>query len=191
MREITGAPIGTLDPVRDADFALIAPEPQDQQIWVDTALKLNPGLAAARAGSEAARQQIQIARAGHYPTVDGVASYSYLDNNLSGIRILERNDASVGLQLNMPLYQGGFVNSKTREARARFDEARENLDASQRALERQTRDAYRGVVTGISEMRAAIRRASPGPPRWTPRKPVTKSAPAPSSMCWTRNATCR
>ena len=155
LREITGTPIGTLDPVRDADFALIAPEPQDQQTWVDTALKLNPGLAAARAGSEAARQQIQIARAGHYPTVDGIVSYSYLDNKTDiAVGQLERNDGSVGLQLNVPLYQGGYVNSKTREARARFDEARENLDASQRALERQTRDAYRGVISGMSEVLA-------------------------------------
>lgn len=154
LREITGQPVDKLDPVRDAEFALIAPEPQDQQTWVDTALKQNPGLAAARAGSEAARQQIQIARAGHYPTVDAVASYSYLDSNLSGIRTLERNDGSVGVQLNVPLYQGGYVNSKTREARARFDEAREQLDATQRELERQTRDAYRGVISGMSEVRA-------------------------------------
>ncbi len=155
LREITGTATASFDPVHDDEFALIAPEPQDQQTWVDTALKQNPGLAAARAGSEAARQQIQIARAGHYPTVDAVASHSYLDNNLSGIRTLERNDSSIGLQLNVPLYQGGYVNSKTREARARFDEARERLDASQRALERQTRDAYRGVISGISEVRAA------------------------------------
>jgi outer membrane protein len=155
LREITGQPTDTIDPVRDDEFALIAPEPPDQQTWVDTALKQNPGLAAARASSEAARQQIQIARAGHYPTVDATASYSYLDSNLSGIRLLERNDSSVGVQLNMPLYQGGFVNSKTREARARFDEARERLDASQRALERETRDAHRGVISGISEVRAA------------------------------------
>jgi len=155
LREITGQPTDAIDPVRDDEFALIAPEPPDQQTWVDTALKQNPGLAAARASAEAARQQIQIARAGHYPTVDATASYSYLDNNLSGIRVLERNDSSVGVQLNVPLYQGGFVNSKTREARARFDEARERLDASQRALERETRDAHRGVISGISEVRAA------------------------------------
>ncbi|MBI5460829.1 MAG: TolC family outer membrane protein [Gammaproteobacteria bacterium] len=155
MREITGQPADQLDVVRDSDFKLVSPEPQDQQTWVDTALKQNPGLAAARAGSEAARQQIQIARAGHYPTVDANASYSYLDSNLSGIRTLERNDGAVGVQLNVPLYQGGYVNSKAREARYRFDEARERLDASQRATERQTRDAYRGVISGMSEVRAA------------------------------------
>lgn len=155
LREITGQPTDQIDPVRDAEFKLVSPEPQDQQTWVDTALKQNPALAAARAGSEAARQQIQIARAGHYPTVDAIASYSYLDSQLSGLFVQERNDGAVGVQLNVPLYQGGYVNSKTREARARFDEAREQLDASQRALERQTRDAYRGVISGISEVRAA------------------------------------
>lgn len=155
LREIIGEQRENLDPVRDTDFRLVTPEPQQQQIWVDTALQQNPSLAAARAGSEAARQQIQIARSGHYPTVDANASYTYLDSNFGGIRELERNDGTIGLQLAVPLYQGGAVNSRTREARFRFDEARERLDVTQRAIERQTRDAYRGVVTGISEVRAA------------------------------------
>lgn len=155
LREIIGEQRENLDPVRDTDFRLVTPEPQQQQSWVDTALQQNPNLAAARAGSEAARQQIQIARSGHYPTVDANASYSYLDSNFGGIRELERNDGTIGLQLAVPLYQGGAVNSRTREARFRFDEARERLDVTQRAIERQTRDAYRGVVTGISEVRAA------------------------------------
>lgn len=155
LREIIGEQRENLDPVRDTDFRLVTPEPQAQQSWVDTALQQNPGLAAARAGSEAARQQIQIARSGHYPTLDANASYSYLDSNFGGFRELERNDGTIGLQLAVPLYQGGAVNSRTREARFRFDEARERLDVTQRAIERQTRDAYRGVVTGISEVRAA------------------------------------
>ncbi|MBZ0071597.1 MAG: TolC family outer membrane protein [Gammaproteobacteria bacterium] len=155
LREIIGEPRENLDPVRDTDFRLVAPEPQAQQNWVDTALQQNPSLAAARAGSEAARQQIEIARSGHYPTLDANASYTYQESNFGGVFPLERNDGSIGLQLAVPLYQGGAVNSRTREARFRFDEAREQLDVTQRAIERQTRDAYRGVVTGISEVRAA------------------------------------
>ena len=155
LREIIGEQRDNLDPLRDSDFKLVAPEPPDQQSWVDTALQQNPNLAAARAGSEAARQQIEIARAGHYPTLDATASYSYNDSNFGGFRVLERNDGAVGLQLDVPLYQGGYVNSKTREARSRFDEAREQLDVTQRGIERLTRDSYRGVVTGISEIRAA------------------------------------
>lgn len=155
LREIIGEQRENLNAVLDDEFNLISPEPQDQQRWVDTALQQNPSLAAARAGSEAARQQIRIARAGHYPTLDANASYSYLDSNFGGIASVERNDGAVGLQLNVPLYQGGFVNSKTREARSRFDAAREQLDATQRSIERQTRDAYRGVISGISEIRAA------------------------------------
>lgn len=155
LREIIGEPRENLDPVQDQGFAPVAPEPQNQQPWVDTALQQNPSLAAARAASEAARQQIGIARAGHYPSVDAVASYSYNDSNFGGFRKLERNDGAVGLQLAVPLYQGGYVSSLTREARARFDQAREQLDFTQRSIERQTRDAYLGVVSGISEVRAA------------------------------------
>jgi outer membrane protein len=157
LREIIGERNENLAPVLDEDFKPVAPEPQDLDAWVETALKQNPSLAAARAGSEAARQQIEIARAGHLPTVDGFASYGYTDSNFGGIAQVERNDGVVGLQLRVPLYQGGLVNSQTRAARYRFDEARERLDVSQRSIERGTRDAYRGVVLGISEVRAAER----------------------------------
>lgn len=155
LREIIGEQSENLAPVRDTEFNLVAPEPQDLQSWVTLALQQNPALAAARAGSEAAREQIKIERAGHYPTLDAIASYGYQDSNFGGIATVEREDGVIGLQLNVPLYQGGYVNSKTREARYRFDAARERLDVSQRSIERQTRDAYRGVVTGISEVRAA------------------------------------
>ena len=155
LREIIGEPRENLDPLQDEGFTPVVPEPQSQQPWVDTALQQNPSLAAARAASEAARQQIGIARAGHYPSVDAVASYSYNDSNFGGFRETERNDGAIGLQLAVPLYQGGYVNSLTREARARFDQAREQLDFTQRNIERQTRDAYLGVVSGISEVRAA------------------------------------
>lgn len=155
LREIIGEQNENLAPVRDQEFKLVSPQPQDLQSWVNKALDQNPTLAAARSGAEAARQQIQIARAGHYPTLDATASYGYQDSNFGGIAPVQRNTGSIGLSLNLPLYQGGYVNSKTREARYRFDEARENLDVSQRSIERQTRDAYRGVVTGISEVRAA------------------------------------
>lgn len=154
LREITGELNQNLAVLRDSDFKLITPDPQDQQAWVDTALQQNATLVAARAGSEAARQEIQRARAGHYPTLDATASYAYQDSNFGGIAAIERNDGSVGLELSLPLYQGGLVNSRTREARYLFDEARERLDVTQRSIERQTRDAYRGVITGISEVRA-------------------------------------
>ncbi|MFA7386925.1 MAG: TolC family outer membrane protein [Thiohalobacteraceae bacterium] len=157
LREIIGERNENLAPVLDKDFRPVPPEPQDLQAWVDTALKQNPTLAAARAGSEAARQQIEIARAGHLPTVDAVASYGFTDSNFGGIAQVERNDGAIGLQLNVPIYQGGLVNSQTRAARFRFDEARERLDVSQRSIERGTRDSYRGVVLGISEVRAAER----------------------------------
>lgn len=155
LREIIGAPSQTLQAVRDSEFQLVSPEPADQSTWVTQALEQNPSLAAARAAAEIARQEVKRARTGHYPTLDATASYGYTDSNFGGIAAIERNDASIGLELSIPIYQGGLVTSRTREARHLFDEARERLEVTQRSVERQTRDAYRGIVTGISEVRAA------------------------------------
>ena len=44
---------------------------------------------------------------------------TYLDNTFGGIQPLERNDAAIGLELNIPIYQGGLVSSQTRQARYR------------------------------------------------------------------------
>ena len=67
---------------------------------------------------------------------------------------MERYDNEIGVQLNIPVYQGGAVVSRTREARNRFQEATEQLQQEIRAAELETRNAYRGVMTDIAQVQA-------------------------------------
>ena len=153
LRELTGE-LPVAPEVLKAEIPLLAPEPVDQHTWVSAAVEQNPLMLAARAATAVAKQEIQVQNSGHYPTVDMVADYSYRDTEFGGFTPLERNDSAIGVQLNLPLYQGGLVSSQTRQSRYQYNEAREEQVKQLRATERQTRDNYRGVISGISKVEA-------------------------------------
>jgi outer membrane protein len=156
LRELTGTPPGTPE-ILQPEIPLIAPEPADQEKWVTAAVEQNPLVLAAREATETAKQEIQVQRSGHYPSLDATADYSYRDNRFGGFTDLERNDSSIGLEFNLPLYQGGLVSSQTEQSRYEYNRAIENQVKQRRATERQTRDNYRGVISGISKVKALQR----------------------------------
>ena len=98
------------------------------------------------------------ARAGHYPTLDltAGANETDIDGGFFGAR--DTRDLSIGVELNLPIFSGGLVRSKTREAKAGFDEAQELLTQQRRDTAEQARDAYLNVISGISQVKA-LRRA--------------------------------
>jgi len=153
LQELTGHPEPTLNKLKET-IPLNYPDPASIQAWVDTALQQNPELLAAVATAESAQRDIKVQRAGHFPTLDLTADYTRLDNNFGGVIPIERDDSSVGLELRIPLYQGGAVNSRTRESRQKLLSALGKQEQQRRAIKRQTRDNYRGVITGISRVRA-------------------------------------
>jgi outer membrane protein len=153
LRELTGE-LPHAPEVLKAEIPLLAPEPVDQDTWVAAAIEQNPLVLAARAATAVAKQEIQVQNSGHYPSVDMVADYSYRDTQFGGFTPLERNDSAIGLQLSLPLYQGGLVSSQTRQSRYQYNEAREEQEKQRRATERQTRDNYRGIISGISKVEA-------------------------------------
>lgn len=133
---------------------LTLPEPDDMDKWVATAEQQNPQIEVQRAAWEIAGREVERNRGGHYPTLDLVASYS--DNNTSGgtYGAVESTNKAIGLQLNLPLYQGGAVSSRVREAVANREKARQDLDNARRQADLQTRQAFLGVTSGAAQVRA-------------------------------------
>jgi outer membrane protein len=132
-----------------------APQPADMEQWVDQAQMNNLQLAIAQAATEIADKEVARNRGGHYPTVDLVANYS--QNNANGGSFglgSETTNKSVGVQLNMPLFQGGVVNSRWREAEANRERARQELENARRNVAQQVRLSYLGVVSGIAQVQA-------------------------------------
>jgi outer membrane protein len=136
-------------------FKLEAPQPADMEKWVNDAQSGSLQLAIAQANAEIAEKEVARNRGGHYPTVDLVANYSSSQSSGGGFGVGSDNtNKSVGIQLNMPLFQGGLVNSKLREAEANHERAKQALEDTRRSIALQTRQAYLGVVSGIAQVKA-------------------------------------
>jgi len=131
---------------------LAPPQPDDINVWAETALANNYAIIAAKEATEAARKEIKIERSGYLPTVDAQAGY---DIARDGAEFYSDSDTGyVGLSLNVPLYQGGAVASRTRQAGHNFRAAQDRLDQQRRDVINQVKDAFRGVISSISDVRA-------------------------------------
>lgn len=139
------------------DLQLSDPVPDSSADWIERAKQHNLSILSAQANTETAQQEIKRQRSGHLPTLDLNASVGYSDQNFAGITPVERQNSEIGLELNIPIYEGGAVSSRTREARSRFQEATELLSQAVRAAELETRDAFRGVKTDIAQVNALAR----------------------------------
>jgi outer membrane protein len=155
MRRITGEPPGTLDELR-ADFPLLLPEPDDVEVWIKYAQQESAQLKALRANMKAAKQEVERAKGGHYPTVDLVAQYSNTDSTGSVYTSAASETVikSAGVRMELPLYQGGVVNSRVREAHGLLEKARGELEDAERDVISQATQHYNGSVNSIEQVRA-------------------------------------
>jgi outer membrane protein len=113
----------------------------------------------ADAAAQLADKEVSRTLGGHLPTIDLVANYTFNSAqggvyNGTGYGPADTTSKVVGVQLNMPLFQGGATQSKYREAEAGRDKAKQDLENSRRTVAVQTRQAYLGVVSGISQVKA-------------------------------------
>lgn len=152
LEQITARPVGGLAPTR-ADVPLLAPE-GGMDAWVEKAVAGSSTVQAQRAALEVANQQVEFARGGHYPTLDAVASYSDTTAGNGPFGGFDQTSKTIGLQLNIPIFQGGGTQSRVREALANQEKARQDLEASIRGVTQQTRQAYLGVTSGIAQVKA-------------------------------------
>lgn len=153
LREITGAYYDNLAQLGQ-QMPLVSPQPKKMEAWTKTAEDQNLQLKASEYATQVAKEGVDLQRSGHYPTLDLTASYGYYKGSFSGFAQADRYNGSIGLQLNVPIYQGGGVNSRIRQAMQQYYQARDNQEVQRRATLRETRDAYRGVLTGISQVQA-------------------------------------
>ena len=151
LREIIGDNAVVLNRLGE-QLPLLKPEPADISAWSESAETANLSIISALNKAEISRKTIDLQRSGHLPQLDLVASYGASDVNSSfGLR---GDTQSVGLQLNVPLFEGGAVNSRTRQASYEYEAAKENLTATKRAVKRQVKEAYRGLLSNISRVEA-------------------------------------
>jgi outer membrane protein len=165
LREIIGDPFDHLAvPVEPFDTA--NPDPISEERWVEMALQQNLALVSSRLAADIARENVSIQRGGHFPSLDLVGSAGKLTNNgvdtfdngsPAGGTTLDQRQRSIGIQLTIPIYSGGLVSSQVRQAVYQHRAAKERLERVARQTEHDARDAYLGVLSEISRVKALHR----------------------------------
>lgn len=123
--------------------------------WLDLAQQSNLTVQLKQLAFDLANKSIELNSAGHLPTLDAVANYTRTDAN-GGVNGFgsDLNNTTVGLQLQIPLYQGGSVSSKVREAVAKQQKAKQEIEASRRKVELDTKQAYLEITSSIAQAHA-------------------------------------
>jgi outer membrane protein len=145
-----------LTPLREP-LQLGEPKPNDIEAWVKSSQDSSYSIASARANLEIFRQEVDRQRAGHLPTLDLSGSYSRAyspQTTLPGVLGPAALTGSIGLTLSIPLYSGGFIQSRVREALANRDRAEQDLENAQRTIAQSVRTNFLNVTSGISQVRA-------------------------------------
>jgi len=157
LRETSGRYLDKLAILKQ-ESPLVSPEPENIDEWSSVALLQNPNLLVAKSAVDNAGNSIELQKSGHYPTLDIVGQKSYSsqsDSSFGGSN--KTHQESISLQFNLPIYSGGSVQSKTRESEFRLDQAMQNEEQQRRAVVRQSRESYNGVISGISRVKALKR----------------------------------
>lgn len=161
LTEITGTSVHNLKGLPE-DFQPALPGDHDADGWVTAAIDNNPALKAKQLQVQSSEADVETARAGHWPTLYLNGGYgdskSFGDSTLSGRPTLpsdrQNRGPTLGLTLNVPIFSGGAIQSRVRQAIAQRDVDNDQLEQQKRALVRNTRNAYQTLVAGISEVEA-------------------------------------
>jgi outer membrane protein len=155
LGEIVGERIETVAPLQE-EIPLVSPDPASPDDWVNSARQDNFDVRTAQLNMEAASRDISVQRGRGLPTISLTGSGSKITQDLvlGGNQTLD----TIGVSFTWPLFQGGAVASAVRQSRALYHESQATYQSVQRDTERQTRAAFRGIVTGIQRI-AASRRA--------------------------------
>lgn len=137
------------------NIPLIQLESETIDDWISISLKQNYALEAKRHALAVAKEEKIKQYGGHLPTLDLIGSFNNRDTKGSlfggGSEV---ETADIKLQMNVPLFQGGKILSQTREADFRYKKVKFEYEAERRTLERETRAAYHGVLSGIQKVEA-------------------------------------
>ena len=134
--------------------ALQPPEPARETEWTEGARQNNYTVQQARIAAEIARREIDKQRFGHRPTLDLISSLGMSKNAAVNFVGVSSVSAGVGVQLSVPIYNGGAVDARGREAAALRDKSTFDLDNARRVAEQSARQSFLGVNSGLAQVGA-------------------------------------
>jgi len=155
LQQVAGKAYEKLKPLR-GDVALAPPNPNNMQSWVELAEKQSFQVQVQEAVTEIANLEVKRNRAANYPTLDLVASIGQTNQTGSSISATGSliTPTAIGLQVAVPLYQGGALRSREREAAANYERSKQDLENARRSIVLSSRQSFLGVINGIAQVKA-------------------------------------
>ncbi len=159
LRKLTNHVYEALSPLRNSKIPLVKPEPNRADEWVDTGLKQNYKLFAAKYNLEVARENVKALSAGNWPTIAIQTNTTQVFNQVgtpdnNPILPKSERESNVALALNFPVFQGGLVRSQTRQAQHNFQASSEQVEQVYRDVVVNSRIAFNTITDGISKVKA-------------------------------------
>jgi outer membrane protein/protease secretion system outer membrane protein len=151
---LVNQPIDQLSTLNVSKLQLQGPQPNNLLDWIARAEQNSPEIKALKALLEVARLEVDKNKSGHYPTLDAIAQLSRSQSENITNTQNRYNNASVGLQLNIPLFAGGGVTSSIRQALAARDRAEQLLEAGRRDLGLRVHKEFRSLTENIPKISA-------------------------------------
>lgn len=151
IHTLTATPVDALQSLQ-SDYPLKPPVPNNIQQWLDWAKQQNPELLIAKYTAEANKHAVSIQRGDRFPKLGFSASRNYTEDS-----VLSPNgeyDTTLSLNFSMPLFEGGAINSRVRQAQYDYDAAYYAFVQQTRLTQQQTRDAYQNMRSAISRAKA-------------------------------------
>lgn len=142
--------IGVVPPTRQVEPRPL--EPATLEAWLAMAEDRSPEVRARRFSVEAARHEVARNRAGHYPRIDAVAAASRLQNDSVNTLNSDINQRSFGLQVTVPIYQGGYVDATTEQAIANLRRTESDLDAELNTQRVEVRRQFLAAQNGMTKL---------------------------------------
>lgn len=155
LQQMTGKEYASLTPLR-SDVRLSPPNPETMQPWVNLAERQSYGVLAQESTAAIAALEVKRQQSANLPTVDLVASYAYnaQSGSVSTGLGTDIRTGTIGVQAAIPIYQGGAIESRIREALANQEKSKQDLENARRSAALAARQSYVSVVNGIAQVRA-------------------------------------
>jgi outer membrane protein len=155
LQLLTGKEYAVLKPLR-GEVRLSQPNPSNMQSWVDTAEKQGYPVLIQDYATEIANLEAKRSWAAHLPTLDLVATHANNGQSASTTTAAgtDQKTSTIGLQLAVPIFAGGGISSRAREAAALYERSKQDLENARRTAALGTRQSFLAVMSGIAQVGA-------------------------------------
>ncbi|WP_110655478.1 TolC family outer membrane protein [Salinicola halimionae] len=152
LERLTGKHYDSIEGL-DSDLPIQPPTPVRRDEWVEIALASSPSIQYAQAGVGLAESGVDIAQAGHLPTLDAFADYSYANNDRDELRG-HNEDLQIGVQANLPIYTGGSTSASVRENTYTLEATQYDFEDQRRFTTQQVRSLFAQVSNDVESVEA-------------------------------------